>query len=116
MNIRVSAPTAIAATLFVMVIAFFPVQVPAEPAPATVEIKIDNFSFVPQTVTVPAGTQIVWTNADDIPHTVVSDGKATFKSRVLDTDEKFTFTFTKAGTYSYFCSLHPHMTAKVVVQ
>lgn len=116
MNTRVSATTAIAATLFAMVVAFVPVEVPAEPAPATVEIKIDNFSFVPQTVTVPAGTQVVWTNADDIPHTVISDDKTPLKSKVLDTDEKFTFTFTKAGTYSYFCSLHPHMTAKVVVQ
>jgi plastocyanin len=84
--------------------------------PATVEIKIDNFSFTPLTVTVPAGTQITWTNQDDIPHTVVSEDKTTFKSRALDTDEKFSFTFTKAGTYTYFCSIHPKMTAKVVVQ
>ena len=62
------------------------------------------------------GTQVTWTNQDDIPHTIVSDDKTTFKSKALDTDEKFTFTFTKAGTYTYFCSIHPKMTARVVVQ
>jgi len=79
------------------------------------EVKIDNFSFGPATLTVPVGTTIVWTNRDDIPHTVVStDG--VFKSKVLDTDEKFSFTFSKAGTYPYFCSIHPKMTGKVIVQ
>jgi plastocyanin len=80
-----------------------------------VEVKIDNFSFTPPTLTVKAGTQITWTNADDIPHTVVSDDQA-FKSEVLDTDEKFTFTASKPGTYPYFCSIHPKMTGKVVVE
>ena len=78
-------------------------------------IKIDNFSFSPATVTVPAGTTVRWTNADDIPHTIVSDDKS-FKSKALDTDDQFTFTFTKPGTYSYFCGLHPKMMAKIVVQ
>ena len=79
------------------------------------EVKIDNFSFGPATLTVAAGTTVTWSNRDDIPHTVVSDDKA-FKSKVLDTDEKFSFTFTKPGTYGYFCSIHPKMTGKVVVQ
>jgi plastocyanin len=78
-------------------------------------VKIDNFSFSPSTVTIPAGTMVRWTNRDDIPHTVVSDDK-TFKSKVLDTDQEFTYTFTKPGTYSYFCSVHPKMTGTVVVQ
>ena len=86
-------------------------QAPAAPA----EVKIDNFSFTPQTLTVPVGTTVTWTNRDDIPHTVVSsDG--VFKSKVRDTDEKFSYTFSKPGTYSYFCSLHPKMTGKIVVQ
>src|ERR1700730_14762391 len=80
-----------------------------------VEVKIDNFSYTPTSLVVKAGTQITWTNRDDIPHTVVEDNKA-FKSRVLDTDEKFTFTVTKPGTYNYYCSIHPKMTAKVVVE
>ena len=79
------------------------------------QVTIDNFSFSPGTVTVPVGTAVRWTNHDDVPHTVVSDEKV-FRSKPLDTDEAFTYTFTKAGTYSYFCSLHPKMIAKVVVQ
>ena len=82
---------------------------------AAPEVKIDNFSFAPQTLTVPAGTEVTWVNRDDIPHTIVStDG--VFKSKVRDTDEKFSYKFTKAGTYSYYCSIHPKMTGKIVVQ
>jgi len=86
-----------------------------QPSGASADVKIDNFSFGPQTLTVSVGTTVVWTNRDDIPHTVIStDG--VFKSKVRDTDEKFSYTFTKAGTYPYFCSVHPKMTGKVVVQ
>jgi plastocyanin len=81
------------------------------------QVKIDNFSFGPSTLTVPVGATVTWTNRDDIPHTVTSsDDPKVFKSKVLDTDEKFSFTFTKAGTYPYFCSIHPKMTAKVIVE
>ncbi|MGB2634472.1 MAG: cupredoxin family copper-binding protein [Candidatus Acidiferrum sp.] len=79
------------------------------------EVKIDNFSFGPGTLTVPVGRTVTWTNRDDIPHTVVSTEGA-FKSKVLDTDEKFAFTFNKAGEYAYFCSVHPKMTGKIVVK
>jgi plastocyanin len=86
-----------------------------QPSAANAEIKIDNFSFAPETLTVPVGTTVTWTNRDDIPHTVVStDG--VFKSKVRDTDEKFSYTFAKAGTYPYYCSVHPKMTGKIVVQ
>lgn len=86
---------------------------PQQAAPT--EVKIDNFSFGPAALTVATGTTVTWVNHDDIPHTVVStDGL--FKSKVLDTDEKFSFTFTKAGSYPYFCSIHPKMTASVVVK
>ncbi len=84
-----------------------------QPAPA--EVKIDNFSFGPVLLTVAPGTTVTWTNRDDIPHTVVADDK-TFKSKTLDTDEKFSYTFDKAGTYPYFCSIHPHMTGTIVVR
>lgn len=87
----------------------------ADAKTTAVEVKIDNFSFSPATITVSAGTTVRWTNRDDIPHTVVSDDQK-FKSKVLDTDEQFSFTFTTAGTYGYFCSIHPKMTGKVVVQ
>jgi plastocyanin len=87
----------------------------AESSAADAAVKIDNFVFGPQTLTVPVGTTVTWTNSDDIPHTTVStDG--VFKSKVMDTNEKFSYTFTKPGTYSYFCSVHPKMTGKVVVQ
>jgi plastocyanin len=79
------------------------------------EAKIENFTFVPQRLTVKAGTTVTWTNADDIPHAVASTTKA-FKSKVLDTNDKFSFTFTNAGVYEYFCSLHPHMTGTIVVE
>jgi plastocyanin len=87
----------------------------ASPNGTSNEVKIDNFSFAPTAVTVAAGTTVTWTNSDDVPHTVVSDDK-TFKSKVLDTDEKFSYTFTKPGTYPYFCSIHPKMTAQIVVK
>jgi plastocyanin len=84
-------------------------------SPASAEVTIDNFVFGPQTVTVPVGTTVTWTNRDDIPHTVVST-EGVFKSKVRDTDEKFSYTFTKAGTYPYYCSVHPKMTGTVVVK
>ena len=89
--------------------------VPAALPAAGAEVKIDNFTFTPPTLTVAAGTEVTWTNRDDIPHTVVTEDKA-IKSKVLDTDEKFTYTFTKPGTYSYFCSIHPKMKGTIVVQ
>jgi plastocyanin len=86
-----------------------------KPASAA-EIKIDNFSFGPATVTIPAGTTITWTNNDDVPHVVSSDDNKMFKSKALDTDDRFSFTFTKPGTYNYYCAIHPKMVAKIVVQ
>ena len=82
---------------------------------ADTAVKIDNFTFTPQRVNVKAGTTVTWTNQDDIPHTVASATKA-FRSKALDTDDKFSFTFTTAGVYEYFCSLHPHMTGTIVVE
>jgi amicyanin len=78
-------------------------------------VKIDNFTFNPPSLTVTAGTTVTWKNQDDIPHTVASTTKA-FKSKVLDTDDGYSFTFTTPGVYEYFCSIHPHMTGKVVVE
>ena len=79
-----------------------------------IEVKIDNFTFAPRTLTVKAGTTVTWINEDDIPHTVVCAGK--FRSKTMDTDGTFAFTFTAAGEYKYFCSLHPHMTGIVKVE
>src|ERR1700688_1798792 len=82
---------------------------------ANAAVKIDNFVFGAQTLTVPVGTTVTWTNSDDIPHTSVST-EGVFKSKVLDTDEKFSYKFDKAGTYPYYCTIHPKMTGTVVVQ
>jgi len=84
----------------------------AEP---TVEITIDNFTFTPATVTIEAGTTVKWLNRDDIPHTVVAKSLA-FKSRALDTDDSFAQRFNEVGEIDYFCSLHPHMTGRVIVR
>ena len=89
-----------------------PVNVPAN-GPA--EVKIDNFNFMPGDLTVAAGTTVTWVNHDDVPHTVRSTDGA-IKSKALDTDDKFSMTFDKPGTYEYFCSIHPKMTAKVIVK
>jgi plastocyanin len=82
---------------------------------SALQVQIDNFSFTPQDIKVKAGTPITWTNRDDIPHTVVSTDQV-FKSKALDTDDKFTTTLTKSGTYTYFCSIHPKMTGKIIVE
>ena len=86
----------------------------AAPAAST-EVRIDQFAFIPDRVTVKAGTIVTWSNQDDVPHTVASSDKL-FKSKALDTGDKFSFTFTTPGTYAYFCSVHPHMTGAVVVE
>ncbi|NVN87686.1 MAG: cupredoxin family copper-binding protein [Rhodopseudomonas sp.] len=80
----------------------------------TVSVTIDNFTFAPAQLTVKVGSTVTWTNHDDIPHTVVSAGK--FKSKTLDTDDSYSFTFATAGDYKYFCSLHPHMTGTIKVE
>ena len=77
-------------------------------------VKIANFTFNPPQVTVKAGTTVTWTNEDDIPHTIVSPPG--IRSKPLDSEDKFSFTFTTPGTYKYFCSLHPHMTGTIVVE
>ena len=77
-------------------------------------VKIGNFTFGPQELRVKAGTTVTWTNEDDMPHTVVSPNN--FRSKVLDSDGTFSFTFTTPGAFKYFCSLHPHMTGTIVVE
>ena len=79
-----------------------------------VKVTIDNFTFTPPELKLKVGDTVTWTNHDDIPHTVVSAGK--FRSKTMDTDNTFTFTFTAAGDYKYFCSLHPHMTGMIKVE
>ena len=78
-------------------------------------VSIDNFTFAPAEIVVTPGSTVTWTNADDIPHTVTATDKS-FRSKPLDTNDHVSFAFPTPGTYSYFCSLHPHMTGKVIVK
>lgn len=89
---------------------------PAQPASATAIVKIDNFTFGPQALTVAVGTTVTWINQDDIPHTVVATDGKSFRSKVLDTGDRFSFTFARPGRFGYFCSIHPHMTGTVLVK
>ena len=82
---------------------------------ATNLVTIDNFTFTPPELTVAVGTTVKWVNHDDIPHVVVNKDKA-FRSKALDTDDSFSYTFASAGTFDYFCALHPHMVGKVIVK
>jgi len=88
---------------------------PAAQEKAAAQVKIDNFSFEPAEITVAAGTTVTWVNRDDVPHTVTSNDDK-FSSKALDTDDQFSFTFKDAGTYDYYCSVHPKMTGKVIVK
>jgi plastocyanin len=115
-NVCVAILAATAVVAIVLMLAGSPIaRASDKPSAPGAEVKIDNFVFGPQTITVPVGATVTWTNKDDIPHTSVST-EGVFKSKVMDTDEKFSYTFTKAGTYPYYCSIHPKMTGQVVVK
>ncbi len=110
-------------SLFVIaaIIATPAMAVPTHPAPAastaktaTVTVDIKNFMFMPMTLTIPQGTTVVWTNSDQVPHTVVEKNRQ-FRSAALDTGDTFSHTFDTAGTVEYYCTLHPTMLAKIVV-
>ena len=116
-NMRITNSLCLAILAFGSII-FYAVPgdaVGAGPSAVSAIVTIDNFAFTPQLLTVKVGTTITWTNHDDIPHAVMSEN-ADFHSKALDTDDSFSYTAAKPGTYSYFCSLHPKMTAKVVVE
>jgi plastocyanin len=94
-----------------------PAANPGADSSAANQVTIDNFAFNPQTLTVSVGTKVTWINRDDVPHTATSSVKPrVFDSKALDTDDKFSFVFTAPGTYKYFCAVHPHMTAEIVVK
>jgi len=114
-NVWVASFAGVIVIAIVLLLAGSPSVTANDQSSAGAAVTIDNFSFGPQTVTVPVGATVTWTNHDDIPHTVVStDG--VFKSKVRDTDETFSYTFAKAGTYPYYCTIHPKMTGQVVVK
>jgi plastocyanin len=89
----------------------------AAPAEASRQVTIDNFTFDPPTLTIPAGTKVTWVNRDDVPHTATSTAKPkSFDSGTLDTDQQFSHVFAKPGTYDYFCAVHPKMVGRIVVK
>lgn len=92
-----------------------PAKARSDAKPQTAEVRVDNFTFGPQSLTVPLNTTVTWVNRDDIPHVIVSDDGG-FRSKALDTGDKYSFTFTKAGAYPYFCGIHPKMVGRIVVQ
>jgi plastocyanin len=103
-------PLALASVLMLQ-----PTRAKGDPAASSLEVQVDNFTFGPATLTVPVNSTVTWVNKDDLPHTVAStDG--VFKSKALDTDDKYSYTFNKAGTYAYFCSIHPKMVGTIVVK
>jgi amicyanin len=89
--------------------------VAAEEAKEANVVTIDNFTFTPPELTVAVGTTVKWVNHDDIPHNVINKDKV-FRSKALDTDDSYSFTFASAGTFDYFCGLHPHMQGKIIVK
>jgi plastocyanin len=95
--------------------ASYPASRPA--TQAAISVKIENFAFEPKEVDIPVGTTVTWQNADDVPHTATSaDDPQAFDSGPLDTDDKFSFTFTKPGIYAYYCKVHPHMKGVITVK
>jgi plastocyanin len=92
------------------------VALEAHAAPAPITIKIDNFTYSPPNLVIPVGTTVTWINEDDVPHTTVSDDHKTFRSKPMDTDDRYSFTFNTQGAFPYFCSIHPRMTAKIIVK
>lgn len=82
----------------------------------THEVAIQNFAFAPKTLTVPAGTRVMWTNRDEEPHVVTSAGAAFVSSKALDSGDTYSVTFLKPGTYTYYCSIHPMMVGTIIVQ
>ena len=97
------------------VLVLHPTRAKSEAAGSPMEVRVDNFTFGPNTLTVPVNSTVTWINKDDVPH-VITSNDGLFKSKALDTDDKYSYTFSKAGTYAYYCSIHPKMVGKVVVQ
>ena len=97
------------------VLVLHPTRAKSEAAASPLEVRVDNFTFGPDALTVPVNSTVTWVNKDDLPH-VIASNDGVFKSKALDTDDKFSYTFTKPGTYAYFCSIHPKMVGTIVVR
>ena len=97
------------------IVVLHPTRSKGEATASPLEVRVDNFTFGPDTLTVSVNSTVTWVNKDDLPHTIASND-GVFKSKALDTEDKYSYTFTKIGTYAYFCTIHPKMVGKIVVQ
>jgi plastocyanin len=97
------------------VLVLHPTGAKGEAAASGMEVRVDNFTFGPATLTVPVNSTVTWVNKDDLPH-VIASNDGVFKSKALDTEDKYSFTFSKPGTYAYFCSIHPKMVGTIIVK
>jgi plastocyanin len=107
--------TAVGFALAVALAASASIDAASSAGAAEQTVTIDNFTFNPPALTVRPGATVTWINQDDIPHTIASTTR-TFRSKALDTDDRFSFTFATPGVYEYFCSLHPHMKGTIIVR
>src|SRR6185312_7401759 len=105
-NLFLTGMTLVLPLVLASVLVLQPTRAKGEPAASPLEVQVDNFTFGPATLTVPVNSTVTWVNKDDLPHTVASND-GVFKSKALDTDDKYSYTFSKPGTYAYFCSIHP---------
>jgi plastocyanin len=114
-NLLWSAAALVLPLALASVLVLHPARAKGEAAAVALQVQVDNFTFGPATLTVPVNSTVTWVNKDDLPH-VIASNDGVFKSKALDTDDKYSYTFTKAGTYAYFCSIHPKMVGTIVVK
>jgi plastocyanin len=114
-NLLWSAAALVLPLALASVLVLQPTRARGEAAASPLQVQVDNFTFGPATLNVPVNSTVTWVNKDDLPH-VIASNDGVFKSKALDTEDKYSYTFSKAGTYAYFCSIHPKMVGKIVVQ
>jgi plastocyanin len=114
-NLLWSAAALVLPLALASVLVLHPTRAKGEAAASQLQVQVDNFTFGPAMLTVPVNSTVTWVNKDDLPH-VIASNDGVFKSKALDTDDKYSYTFTKAGTYAYFCSIHPKMVGTIVVK
>jgi plastocyanin len=114
-NLLWSAAALVLPLALASVLVLHPTGAKGEAAASQLQVQVDNFTFGPAMLTVPVNSTVTWVNKDDLPH-VIASNDGVFKSKALDTDDKYSYTFTKAGTYAYFCSIHPKMVGTIVVK
>ena len=114
-NLLWSAVALVLPLALASVLVLHPTGAKGEDAASRMEVRVDNFTFGPATLTVPVNSTVTWVNKDDLPH-VIASNDGVFKSKALDTEDKYSYTFSKPGTYAYFCSIHPKMVGTIIVK